>query len=86
MGLSPILSVVHTVAIGTILNFNGDNKGHGLRTFNVNRPLIIMNILVIGWFPIHTIFFIQIHDVGTAVVCHHHRLKCVPLQRIKQML
>ena len=26
MGLSPILSVVHTVIIGTMLNFNGGNK------------------------------------------------------------
>ena len=86
MSLSPILSVVHTVAIGTMLNFNGGTKRHRLRILNVNRPLIIMNILVIGWFPIHTIFFIQIHDVGTAVVCHHHRLKCVSLQRIRQLL
>ena len=31
MGSSPILSVIHTVTIGTFLNFNGGNKGHRLQ-------------------------------------------------------
>ena len=30
MGPSPILSVIHTVTIGTVFNFNSDNNGHGL--------------------------------------------------------
>ena len=46
MGLSPILSVVHTVAIGTILNFNDGNKAHGLRTLNVNHNEHTCNWLV----------------------------------------
>ena len=29
MGLSPILSVVYTIIIGTMLNFNTGNSGHG---------------------------------------------------------
>ena len=39
MGLSLILSVIHTITIGTMLNFNGGNPGHGLKTLRVNRPL-----------------------------------------------
>ena len=31
MGPSPILSVIHTVTIGTILNNNGDNRGHAAK-------------------------------------------------------
>ena len=31
MGPLPILSIIHTVSIGTMLNFNGGNKGHGLK-------------------------------------------------------
>ena len=30
MGPSPILSIIHTVTIGTILNFNGGIYGHGV--------------------------------------------------------
>ena len=29
--ISPILSIPHTVTIGTMLYFNGGNKGHGLK-------------------------------------------------------
>ena len=36
---SPILSVLHTITIGTILNFNGGNNGHKLKTLHVNRTL-----------------------------------------------
>ena len=31
MGLAPILSVIHTVAIGTMLNCSGGNNGGGLK-------------------------------------------------------
>ena len=31
MGQSPILSIIHTVPIGLMLNFNGGNNGHGLK-------------------------------------------------------
>ena len=40
MGLLPIPSVIHTVTIGTVLNFNGSDNEHGLenvtckQTFN----------------------------------------------------
>ena len=33
MGLSSILSIIHTVTIGAILNNNGGNDGHGLKNF-----------------------------------------------------
>ena len=36
MGRSPILSVIHTVAIGTMLNFNGGNNGQGLQNVTCN--------------------------------------------------
>ena len=29
MGLWPILFIIHTVTIGTMLNFNDSNNGHG---------------------------------------------------------
>ena len=31
MAPSTILSIIHTVAIGTMLNFNGGNNAHGLK-------------------------------------------------------
>ena len=31
IGLSPIRCIIHTVTIGTMLNYNGDNNGHGLK-------------------------------------------------------
>ena len=34
MGLSPILSVIHTIIISTMPNFNDGNDGHGLKTIN----------------------------------------------------
>ena len=30
MGPSSILSVIHTITFGTMLNLNGGNNGHGL--------------------------------------------------------
>ena len=35
----PILSIIHTITIGTILNFNVGSNGHGLKMLCVNRPL-----------------------------------------------
>ena len=39
MGPPPILSFTHTITIGTMLNFNGGNNGHELKTLFINRPL-----------------------------------------------
>ena len=39
MGPSPILSVIHTVTIVTMLNNNGGNNGPGLKMLHVNRFL-----------------------------------------------
>ena len=39
MGLSPTLSVIHTVTIGTMLNFNGGNNEHGLRNVTCEQAL-----------------------------------------------
>ena len=33
-----ILSIIHTIAIDTILNFNRNNNEHGLKMLCVNRP------------------------------------------------
>ena len=38
MGPSPILSVIHTIIIGTVLNFISGSKEHGVKTLRVNRP------------------------------------------------
>ena len=40
MGPSATMSITRTVTIGTMQNFNCVNKGHGLKTLCVNRPLI----------------------------------------------
>ena len=40
MDPSPILSFIPVVKIGTMLNFNGDNNVHGLKTLRVKRPLV----------------------------------------------
>ena len=40
MSPSPILSVIHTIIISTMLNFNVGNNGDGLKTIRVNRPLL----------------------------------------------
>ena len=37
MGPSPILSIIHTVTVSTMLNFKGGNKAHGLKPLLVNR-------------------------------------------------
>ena len=38
MDMSPILSVIHTIIIGTMPNFNDGDNGHWLETLRVNRP------------------------------------------------
>ena len=38
MDTSPILSVIHTSTIDTLLNFNAGNEGHGLKTLRENKP------------------------------------------------
>ena len=37
MAPPPILSDIHTVIIGRILNYNGGNNGHGLNNFVCNH-------------------------------------------------
>ena len=44
MDPSLILSFIPVVTIGTMLKFNGDNNGHGLKTLRVKRPLVSMII------------------------------------------
>ena len=39
MGPSPVLSIIHIITIGTMLNFNGGNNGHGLKKHYVKRDL-----------------------------------------------
>ena len=39
MGPSPILSVIHTIPIGTVLNCNGGSNGHRLKNLHVNSPV-----------------------------------------------
>ena len=41
MDLSSILSVIHTVTFGTMLNLNGGGNGHGIKMLRVNRPFIV---------------------------------------------
>ena len=36
-GQSPILSVILTITIGTMLNFNGGNNGHGLKNITCKQ-------------------------------------------------
>ena len=36
--------------------------------------------LVSGGFPEHTIFLVDVYDIGMDVVSHHHGLECVPLK------
>ena len=39
MGPLAILPFIHTATVGTMLNFNGGNDGHGLKTLRVNKTL-----------------------------------------------
>ena len=40
MGQSPILSIIHSVTIGTLLSFNGGNNGHELENVTCKQILI----------------------------------------------
>ena len=42
VGLSPILCIIHPVIIGTMLNNNGLNNRHGLKTLRVNKPFLVL--------------------------------------------
>ena len=48
MGLSPFWSIIHTVTIGAMLNFNGFNNGHGLKMLREKRLLHLDSVLVIA--------------------------------------
>ena len=41
MGLSPILSVIHTVKIGTMLNFKSGNNIHRLKNVTCKQTFIV---------------------------------------------
>ena len=47
MGPLPVLSIIHTITIGTMLNFNGGNNGHWLE--NVMRQQILKDNKVEVW-------------------------------------
>ena len=39
---SPILSIIHTVTIGTMLNFNGCNNGHGVKNVTCKQTFTVI--------------------------------------------
>ena len=39
MSPSPVLSVIHTVTFGTMLNFKDGNNGHGLKNVTCKQTL-----------------------------------------------
>ena len=43
IGPSPILSVIHTITIGRMLNVKGGNYGHGLKNVTCKQTLINKN-------------------------------------------
>ena len=45
MGPSPILSVIHVITFGTMLNFNGGNNEHGLKYVTCKQTFFNINIL-----------------------------------------
>ena len=44
MGLSPILSIIHTVSISTMLNVNNGNNGHGLKSLLCKKTFTFLEI------------------------------------------
>ena len=48
MGPSPILSIIHTVTFDTMLNFNGDNNGHGIKYATCKQTLNTFNKKLVG--------------------------------------
>ena len=48
--MSPILSTIHTISIGTMLNFNGGKNGQGLKNVTFRVVNVIMAYTVsFGW-------------------------------------
>ena len=46
MGLLPILSIIHTVIISTMLKFYGDNNGHRLKNVTCKQALRLVRYFV----------------------------------------
>ena len=44
MGLSPILSIIHTITIGMMLSFKNGNNGHGLKNGTYKQTLKVPEI------------------------------------------
>ena len=46
----PILSIIHTVTIDTMLNFNGGNNRYRLKNVTLNRPSFwyLLNLSVVS--------------------------------------
>ena len=44
MSTSPILSVIHTITIDTMLNLNGCNNGHGLKNITCKQTLAVEDL------------------------------------------
>ena len=70
MGPSPILSIIHTVTIGTMLN-NSSNV-HGLKTLHVNKPELIL-----WWFQISEIIDRLNHSQGALDIFQGVDLFCL---------
>ena len=60
MSLSPILSIIYIVTFDTMLNFNGSNEGHGLKTLRVNRPLCMDSFSNCPYFTVFSHIFIAV--------------------------
>ena len=41
MGQSSILSIIHTVTIGALLNFSSGNNGHGMKSVTCKQTLVM---------------------------------------------
>ena len=46
MGPSCILPIIHTVTIGTVLNFNGGNNGHGIMIVICKQTLSVLSKII----------------------------------------
>ena len=50
MGPSPILSVTYAVTIGTMLNFDGGNKGHGIKNVTFSFSTVdSQSLILVKW-------------------------------------
>ena len=72
MDPSPILSIIHTVTIGTNLNFNGGNNGHGLKKLHVDFHNKFVQVITF------TFENTQHHDPVPRIYC---QLKCISLHK-----